>query len=483
MLEVRRMNRIFASVVLAAAALSVVQAHAEPTSLIIHEWGTFTSFQDDLGLTVSGINVDDEPVPKFVHRLSDVPIFTARSSPASWSQGAPRCHADVTLRLETPVLYFYPQSGFARDRPFEVRATFVGGWLTEFFPSAGAENAGFPRALGRSTRSSIQWTGLRLSPNPAIEPPATTERVWLAPRKVHSAVVVNGDEKEAEKYLFYRGVGHLDAPIVVRARDGTLTISLRDGKSYLQGLPPMWVAHVLADGRLAYRGIHAGKQRTVTAPLPIASETAPSELVALRRELKAALTAEGLYEDEADAMLETWRLSYFQSEGMRVLFVLPRPWTEAQLPLWISVPADITRVMLGRVELISPHQRAALRSLYELPASAFDLTPLYYESETVLKRLREGSKSHAELYRMLGREVPEALRLYDSLGRFRDALLAHEWRSTSDEQLRARLGLVVTKFSSCVPELAHDDGGPTAAVEWQVARDLDAASPSFDSDC
>jgi hypothetical protein len=40
---------------------------------------TFTSFQDTQGLTISGINVDDEP-----------------------DAGAPRCHPDVTLRLETP---------------------------------------------------------------------------------------------------------------------------------------------------------------------------------------------------------------------------------------------------------------------------------------------------------------------------------------------------------------------------------------------
>ena len=107
----------------------------------------------------------------------------------------------------------------------------------------------------------------------------------------------------------------------------------------------------------------------------------------------AALTGEGLYEDEADAMLATWQLSYFDSEGMRVFFVLPQRWTDAQLPLWTSIPGNITRAMLGRVELIS-------------------------------------------------------------LGRFRDALLAHELRSTSDKERRTRLKLVIAGFSSCVPESA-----------------------------
>src|SRR5688572_31645620 len=109
------MNGTFASALLTVLAVSAAQPPAPSASLVIHEWGTFTSFQDSQGRTIPGINVDDEPVPKFVHRLGDVPIFTTRSSPASWSQGAPRCHSDVTLRLETPVLYFYPQAGFPFD--------------------------------------------------------------------------------------------------------------------------------------------------------------------------------------------------------------------------------------------------------------------------------------------------------------------------------------------------------------------------------
>lgn len=447
------MNGTFASAVLTMLAVSTVQPSANAASLVIHEWGTFTSFQDNQGLTISGINVDDEPVPKFVHRLSDVPIFTTRSSPASWSQGAPRCHSDVTLRLETPVLYFYPQDGFPLDRSFDVRATFAGGWLTEFFPWAAADNSGFPRALEHSTRGSLRWKGLRLSRNSEIRLPETTERVWLAPRNVNSAVVINGDKAEAEKYLFYRGVGHLDAPIVVRKEAASLTVSLRDEERLLDALPRMWVVHVSADGHVAYRSIQAGKQRSVTAALPVASDAASSQLVALRRELKGALTAEGLYEDEAEAMLATWQLSYFDSEGMRVFFVLSRAWTDAQLPLWTSVPANITRVMLGRVELISPHQQAALRSLYELPAEAFEVPPLYYENQTVLEHVRAGTASHAELYRIVGREVPDALGLYESLGRFRDALLTHEWRATADVARRTRLKLVITRFGSCAPEL------------------------------
>jgi hypothetical protein len=449
------MKVTLAFVILVTGVLSATRVGADSAALVVHEWGTFTSFQDSNGGTISGINVDDEPVPKFVHRLRDMPIFTTRSLPGEWSQGYPRCHPDVTLRLETPVLYFYPQSTFASDQSLEVRATFIGGWLTEFFPFAVAEKTGPAEVVDRSTQSSLQWSRLRLATNSAADLPQTAERVWLAPRKVRSAVVIGDEKQEAEKYLFYRGVGHIDAPLVVRQQDRSLEISLRDGETFLQELPPIWIVQVLPDSRVRYRKVPAGERSTVTAPIPAAIDTAPSDLNALRQELAEALIAEGLFKDEAQAMLETWQLSYFESEGLRLFFVLPPSWTNALLPLSISAPADVTRVMLGRVELISAHQRDALRRLYELPLTAFDLEPLYYESRTVLEHMSQGNVSHAELYPLIGREVPEALKLYDSLGRFRDALLVHEWHSASDESARERITRAIGRFSSCKPKFTR----------------------------
>src|SRR5262245_54098652 len=157
---------------LAALVLAVVLPAsvriAHGADLVVHEWGTFTSFQDADGRTISGLNVDDEPVPKFVHRLKDMPIYTPKSPPANWSQGAPTCHADVTMRLETPVLYFHPQAGFDATRTIDVTASFQGGWLTEFFPEAIAEATNFPGSLDSSSRGSLRWTALRLASAPGV---------------------------------------------------------------------------------------------------------------------------------------------------------------------------------------------------------------------------------------------------------------------------------------------------------------------------
>src|SRR5438445_12533848 len=60
------MERFFARLL----CLFSICAHAGTHPLIVHEWGTFTSLQDESGRAIGGINSDDEPVPKFVHDLN-----------------------------------------------------------------------------------------------------------------------------------------------------------------------------------------------------------------------------------------------------------------------------------------------------------------------------------------------------------------------------------------------------------------------------
>ncbi|MGI8966286.1 MAG: hypothetical protein ACR2H1_09420 [Limisphaerales bacterium] len=102
----------------------------------IHEWGTFTSLQNERGEAIGGINTDDEPVPQFVHRLASFILLRPTEIPATFFQGAPSCHPDVTMRLETPVIYFHPPESVKNIVTANVIVKFRGGWLTEFFPRA-----------------------------------------------------------------------------------------------------------------------------------------------------------------------------------------------------------------------------------------------------------------------------------------------------------------------------------------------------------
>ncbi|MFL6618173.1 MAG: hypothetical protein ACJ8MH_06205 [Povalibacter sp.] len=425
-------------------ALPVLVSAESP--LIVHEWGTFTSFQDEEGKTISGINVDDEPVPAFVHRLEDFDIFTLNSLPARWSQGAPSCHPDVTLRLETPVVYFYPSQEF-KDTRLDVRATFNGGWITEFYPRAEARNTDFPNALSATSRGSTTWRGLTFGGSES-DMPRTAEHVWLAPRKV-GASQISTSQGETEKYLFYRGVAHLDAPVVVTRHNDDLDIALRSSQAQLKELPRLWVVSVAPNGSIQYRSAVPGGSHAHVAVPP--STGAGSDAQKLQSEIKAALIGQGLYEDEAVAMLETWQLSYFKSEGLRVFFLLPQTWTESQLPLSISPAAKVTRVMMGRIELVSDTQRAALKTLYELPEQAFPKLPLYQDVPAVTKQWHERQRPLSKLYQAAGRKAPASLIQYETLGRFRDALLLHELASATEETRRKRLQQIISEVSACSP--------------------------------
>lgn len=88
-----------------------------------------------------------------------------------------------------------------------------------------------------------------------------------------------------------------------------------------------------------------------------------ANLAKLRADMRAALIEDGLFADESDALLNTWELSYFKSTGLRLFFLVPRAWTDERLPLDISVPAETQRVMVGRIELVTPEQRKLLAQL------------------------------------------------------------------------------------------------------------------------
>jgi len=435
----------------AVALFSPVSAPADDASsaqLIVHEWGTFTSLQNEAGETLGGINIDDEPVPQFVHRPDKRQFIEPlqRGALIYFSQGAPRFHPDVTMRLETPVVYFYPEKGFTG--PFDVSARFRGGWVTEYYPNAKANLPGFPDKLTAETESTITWKGLTLGA--ALPMPATKEHVWLAPRRVKAASVT-APSKETEKYLFYRGVANLPSPLrVQRNRDETLSIYAQVSTAALPpgglNLAALWLVSIDDKLRVAYRrigavqlGVNPAMEHARVPASFAGSAHETGKLGRLRAEMKAALGKEGLFDDEAEAMLSTWELSYFKSPGTRLFFTVPREWTDHVLPLSISVPSKITRVMVGRIELVTPTQRARAKRLLENqePAGLEALGKLVYGE---YQRLAEAGKRDEaeqvfrtplpELAQRYSFKLDPATQDYLDLGRFRDAIIEDEQKTS-----------------------------------------------------
>jgi len=444
-------SRLAPLVVVAVSVLSPLlfaSPGKDPSSgLVVHEWGTFTVLQDEQGKPIGGINTDDEPLPDFVHNLNWAVNGPSSPLPPVYFKGVPRNHPDVLTRLETPVIYFYPPGG--REMTVDVEVKFPAGWLTQYYPNAEVTADGHKGEqfkvgpLTYKSAGTLSWRGLKIGGTQ--DGPATDVPAWLAPRRVPGAASVRTTANEAERYLFYRGVGRMDAPLsVVRTADGTQlqvhsqvgnSIQLRPGMK----MGPLWLVDARGDGTSAYRTIESmdlsqgpDKGLATTAASFAESEYRAENLGALRKALLAALTHDGLFADEAEGLLNTWEASYFRRPGLRMFFMVPRAWTDRHLPLHVSEPAHIERVMVGRIELVTPGHRGLLRRIAAGPAShpnwvleaREQLGPneqdRYYREDWYLHA--DANPTAAKLLKAM----PEDYRAYLQLGRFRNALLLDE---------------------------------------------------------
>ena len=504
---------------------------AEP--LVIHEWGTFTSLQDEAGHTIGGLNIDEEQLPDFIHDLS--PIDTADYGELSagldrFSKGVAEGDPTVTMRLETPVVYVHLPPG-QDSATFDLSVAFRGGFLSQFYPMAqptvndrplrwhnqqysntlegktttynvreiqvqndtASQQPIWSRwnapSLSSSTTSSLTWRGITVGGSESA--PETASPVWLAPRKVDAANLTVGAEHE--RYLFYRGLGHFDAPLkTIRSVDGaTLTVTTRPDVPTSRWrpnyIPRLWFADLRADGTAAFRTISPmGLYRTHPDEAPVAAQTfsatfssedySAERLRLLRQELHADLVQSGLFADEAQALLTTWEASYFKAPGQRLFFLVPSAWIDHVLPLTISTPAKVIRAMMGRIELISPTQRQSLTRIANGPVSTrgwFDQFVKdhigYQVDDTRYVERPGGSEIQMRLHEKgifarLKVPVPADYQAYLALGRFRDALLWEtQSRTPSPELARFLRTYVVSGLQDWQKKLLPDEPATTKA--------------------
>jgi hypothetical protein len=369
-------NRPFRGVLLLGAILGFA-GPALAADLVIHEWGTITTVHAADGTPAGGLNSIDEAdvLPKFVHRYEPE---TTRYKPERILGKLPNIpgRPDVTMRLETPVIYFHPPPNQAFTKAIDVTVKFRGGVINEFYPDAAASVALDQTRIIDKRREGILtewngdvlnnyvvgtlgWKGLRL--HDTVVAPLTNSEIWLAPREVNSVSVFNPEAGEGEQYLFYRGVAHLDALLSTKTTRGAVELSTPSNLAWLEStaaIPNLWLADVRADGVIAFRAHPAVTLKKENAGKELSRIKRFSEgeytgegAAQLRSALKKALIAQGLFADEAEAMLNTWKASYFQKPGLRLFYIVPREWTDYFLPLEFSVPARVTRVIVGRIDL------------------------------------------------------------------------------------------------------------------------------------
>jgi len=333
-------------VLLAASALLAAREHthksqAAGSSLVVHEWGTFTSVAGDDGNAVFWRPLS----PK-----SDLPSFVEHNPNAIQKGGL---HG--TVRMETPVIYFHS----SQQTTVSVHVSFIQGLITEWYPHATKvqpSSAAQIFALNAHERGSVAWDAVSVVPGltPNLPREAAPSHYYAARETAASPLTVSTPSGEQhEDFLFYRGVASFPPPVSAKVLSAT-RLQLQ---SHTTAPLPAVVLFERRGDKLGYH-LFSSLANSALVDLPTTTGTLDS----LRTDFERLLVEQGLYEDEAHAMLETWRDSWFE-EGSRLFYLVPRPFVDFVLPLSIQpTPGQLTRVFVGRVELVTPATREAVEA-------------------------------------------------------------------------------------------------------------------------
>lgn len=358
----------------AAPSLAFLTTRAAPvySGLTAHEWGTFTSVAGPDGRAVEWCPLTGS---------TDLPSFVEHFRSAGFKRGL-----RGTVRMETPVLYFYAPT----EETVSVKVSFAKGVITEWYPHASrVEPNANPWDLSlyqQHVDGSIAWDAVTLAPNQTADLPSDRqENHYYAARQTTSTPlrVKTSIGDQYEKFLFYRGVSTFGAPIGGKLAAGNkVFVENRSGQPI-----PNAILFERRGEKVGYRIAGAlrsgpGNAGILPASTEITGQAAslaldPPELTAtidsLARDLEEILIAQGLYQNEAQAMVQTWRDSWFE-EGSRLLYIVPREFIDTVLPLTIKpAPLDTTRVFVGRLELVTPGtQEAVARAFAEHDQAALD---------------------------------------------------------------------------------------------------------------
>ncbi|MGH8598395.1 MAG: hypothetical protein ACREXT_17220, partial [Gammaproteobacteria bacterium] len=310
---------------IASMCLAVVAVATGQDTLVVHEWGTFTTIAGEDGTALEWRPfAATNDLPNFVYEIGGLPHGIR--------EYLPKGEMMAKVRMETPVIYFYS----AQEAQVSVKVDFPDGTITEWFPAAHRIGAG------------IDWGRFRIVPGEKANlRQDDSNSHYYAARETDAApvIVCGGEGWQYEKFLFYRGVGNFGLPLAVK---------LNGDKVHVRGDDSNELGEVVvfenSGGNIGYR-VASVSDGVAEIERPALEQ---DSIDAVCSELEQVLIAQGLYEKEAKAMVNTWRDSWFE-EGLRVFYVLPRVSTDAVLPITIEpAPAELVRVMVGRVEIITP---------------------------------------------------------------------------------------------------------------------------------
>lgn len=359
---------------LAACPQCPAVAYASSDGFVVHEWGTLTSVMGSDGVLLPGLHHEEEDLPGFVaDRVAQVAAYPS---------------SNTFQKMETPVTYFYsPMPQVA-----SVSVSFTNGLLTQWFPwvqrvappvfddSKGvvidswlSSSMSLPQSCAekftmpfRSAFSSLDWGEVQIlgrTERPVLAGPIG-DASWRFARNVASNALAvkspDGATTQHEQFLFYRGLGDFELPVTatVHGRPGAERARFVNTAAAAAGR--VLLMQVTNQGAAFVEVGDVGSD-PVEALVPTQLQPLPEFVKALKATLMASLVADGLFTDEAKAMVDTWERSYFLTPGLRALYLLPQERTDALIPLSITpAPRVLKRTMVIRLELLAPSAETGL---------------------------------------------------------------------------------------------------------------------------
>ena len=292
-------------IVAGAAALAAARLPRKP--FVAHEWGVITVPAGATWANLRTVSGESPTLPPFV---------------TQWSSAAGKLIEEwknAPVIVDKPVIHFYTDA----RRTVNVRVRVPTGRPKAWWPPA-SEFGPKPELPARELRGMrwdpgpapnledvkpengfLAWNGLTIDPGADPKTLREADGWWKTAREIPSAVVGG-----AERFIFYDALTPFDPGELPEPN-----VRVSEGKS--DGLTPA--------------------------------------------DFEAMLLDAGLYMEEAARVTEIWTSEFFETDGHRVLTLLPREKIDALLPLSIDpAPDDLVRVLIVHVECLTPAQREAV---------------------------------------------------------------------------------------------------------------------------
>jgi hypothetical protein len=371
--------------ILIASLLTSLAGLTNANAYEAHEWGTFTSVVGSNGKSLQGLHHEEESLPSFVYDLSRV----ERTAPASLGSISapirnfpitrgfvpqntelmpiPTFTERITQKMETPVIYFYSD----KEINVDVKVDFPKGIISQWYPKSYSFNPSVSAENGYA-----KWDVKVLNSKTGILPETSGNSIWNPSRKVNSNMIKAGGD--SEKLIFYRGLGDFNTPLSISFKGEVLTIenksnqdvlgltlfNNRDNKNELVN-----IAKLEANSKLQVKFSVSNKSYNDFSSEVNLIQTAKKIIV-------KNLVASGLYLDESKAMVGTWEKGYFQAKGLRLLYVLPRVWTDEILPLKMTpAPSSLVRTLVGRMEILTPSDEKEIQEFVNSKVANNEVRP------------------------------------------------------------------------------------------------------------